>query len=236
MGLVLSIWSSAQSLEDHWMFDVAVGKGFANGKMAEKQAGYLTYQGSWSMNLAFTKYSSEGQLGKHDLFGYQFGWQFHSNRLDESVLMNLTPEPNRVEVDKGSQLLHGPVFRLEYTRAGQFAPYFGLGAHLLAVRASTFTLHYLPQSNFYQTATYKTSGWGRINASFSAYTGFHVVMPGNWTLGLNYELYLRDAWTSKYTVVADPAALDQQEVETTYLITHTGWVHHAELRVQFPLR
>ncbi|MBI1221217.1 MAG: hypothetical protein GC180_01330 [Bacteroidetes bacterium] len=233
--MVVSGNSRAQSLERHTYFEVSAGKGFASGKMTELKPGYLTYQGSWSFNMGFTHYSKEGQLGRKDLFGYHFGYQFHANSLDESVLNQINPSPNTYQINKGSQLMHGPVFRMEYTRSGRFAPYVGLGAHLLAVRPATFQMNYLPQDNYYQTNAYTSSPWGRINACFSAFTGFHIVMPGDWTIGLNYEVYLRDAWTSRYKVTSTPSAIDQKPVETDFNITHTAWVSHAELRVQFPL-
>ncbi|MDX5319786.1 MAG: hypothetical protein LPK45_01865 [Bacteroidota bacterium] len=234
--LLVSLGTSAQSLEGRPYFELSPGKALAFGPMTQSNSTFLKYTGAWSFNLGFTKYSSEGQLMNKDVIGYHFGYQFHSNTLDESDLLSITPVPNAYFVSKGNQLIHGPVFRLEYTRSGVFAPYAGIGAHLLAVRGSWFDLEFDAQQNYYQKASYKTSTWGTINPAFSVYGGIRVVMPGNWTIGLHYETYLRDAWSAKYTIIGTPATIDNTEVSRSFTLTEIGWLHHGELRVQFPLR
>lgn len=196
----------------------------------------LMYNGSWGLNLGFSKYSSDGQMLKGDVLGIQFGYLFHMNQLDASGLDSISPKPVSVDLHKSGQLLHGPYLRFEYTRAGKFAPYIGVGAHLLALRGAKFDVNFDPQDNYFKEAQYSTSSWGRVNACFSGYGGFRFVFPGDWTLGLNYELFLRDAWNAKYTIKAIPATLDNPEEEYSFILTQLGWNQRIELRLQLPLR
>lgn len=238
--LLISLWvslnSGAQSLEDNWYFDISAGAAQSFGPMTKTNPGRLIYNGAWGMNLGFTKYSSEGQMLKGDLIGCQFGYIFHMNQLDATDLNGISPTPTSLKIHKSGQLLHGPYIRFEYTRSGKFAPYLGVGAHLLALRGAKFDVRFDPQDNYYGELQYSTSSWGRINACFSGYGGLRFVMPGDWTLSLNYELFLRDAWNAKYTVKAIPAAIDNPEEEFTFKLTQLGWNQRVELRLQFPLR
>jgi hypothetical protein len=238
--LLISLWisfaSNAQSLEDNWYFDVSTGAAQTFGSMTKTNPGRLIYHGSWGLNLGFTKYSSEDQLLKGDLVGCQFGYLFHMNQADASDLGQISPTPASIKIHKSGQLLHGPYVRFEYTRAGKFAPYIGVGAHLLALRGAKFDVNFDPQDNYYGKLEYGTSSWGRVNACFSGFGGLRFVLPGDWSLSLNYELFLRDAWNAKYTIKAIPAAIDNPEEEFSFMLTQNGWNQRVELRLQLPLR
>lgn len=238
--LLLFLWvslnSGAQSLEDNWYFDASVGAAQTYGPMTRSNPGQLIYSGSWGLNLGFSKFSSKSQMLKGDLIGLQFGYLFHMNQLNAKDLKQIQPTPTSVDIHKSGQLLHGPYVRLEYSRSGKFAPYIGLGAHLLALRGPKFDLNFDPQDNYFQEAQYSTSSWGRVNASFSGFGGLRFVLPSDWSLSLNYELFLRDAWNAKYTIKAIPATLDNPEEEFTFILTQLGWNQRIELRLQLPLR
>lgn len=234
--LWLPLYSGAQSLEDNWYFDASVGAAQTFGSMTKPNEGHLIYDGAWGANLGISKYSSEGQLMKRDLIGVHFGYLFHMNQLNPADLNEVNPKPSSVDIHKSGQLLHGPFVRFEYTRSGMFAPYLGIGAHLLALRGAKFDLNFDPQDNYYRQAQYSTSAWGRINGCFSAYGGLRFVLPGDWSLSLNYEVFLRDSWNAKYTVKAIPAAIDKPEQEYTFILTQLGWNQRVELRLQLPLR
>jgi len=75
-----------------------------------------------------------------------------------------------------------------------------------------------------------------LNAGVSALAGLRLVMPNDWALGLHYELYVRDAWNTKYNLTAYPATIDNIEREESFILTQIGWNQHIELRLQMPLR
>jgi len=236
-SLLFQTGAFAQSIEEYWYFDVSAGATQSFGAMTESNnSSYMKVNGGWSMNLGFTKYGSKGQFFKQDVLGFHMGYQFHVNSMDMKELNRIDPSPSAYKVIKGSQLLHGPVMRLEYTRAGSFAPYIGLGAHLLALRGAQMDVEFRPQDNYYKKVEYRGSGWGRLNASVSALAGLRIVLPNDWALGLHYELYLRDAWNTKYNVTAIPATIDNVEREDSFILTQLGWNQHIELRLQMPLR
>jgi|GEM_PF-2219459 len=236
LSILFSLGANAQSLEDYWCFDISAGAAQTFGNMTQTNPAYLSNNGAWSMNLGFTKYSSKGQFFKKDLIGFQMGYQFHVNQVDGADLSKIDPAPSSYTFKKGNQLLHGPVMRLEYTRAGAFAPYIGLGAHLLALRGAQMDVEFDPKDNYYSKIEYRGSNWGRLNASLSVFGGIRLVLPNDWALGLNYEIYLRDAWNVKYNVTAIPATIDNVEREDSFILTQLGWNQHIELRLQMPLR
>lgn len=236
LAIICSSVAMAQSLNDKWYFDVSAGATQSFGSMNEQNSSYMKVQSGWSMNLGFTKFSSKGQFFRKDLIGFQIGYQFHVNTMDMGDLMRIEPTPSSYSAKKASQLLHGPVMRLEYTRAGTFAPYIGLGAHFLALRGAQMDVEFLPQDNYYKKLEYRGSGWGRLNASISGLAGIRLLMPNDWALGLHYEIYLRDAWNTKYNITAYPATIDNAEREESFILTQIGWNQHIELRLQMPLR
>jgi len=147
--LLLNTGLMAQSLEDYWYFDISAGATQSFGSMIESNnAAYMKVKGGWSMNLGFTKYGSKGQFFKNDVLGFHMGYQFHVNSIDATELNTIKPSPAGYSMKKSSQLIHGPVMRLEYTRAGSLAPYIGVGAHLMAVRGAEMDVDFSPQDNY----------------------------------------------------------------------------------------
>lgn len=234
--LLLSLVSSAQrSLEDYWTFDVHLGRPMLLGPMNETNSGVFKYQGLWAGSLGFSKYGTSGQFGKNDILGVNIGYFFQVNKGDASDLLLMNPTPATYQTSKANQLLHGPTFRVEYTRNGDFAPYIALGGHLLGLRGTVFELEFDPKDNLYQTVSYKNKALGGFNGCFSINGGLRYVLPGNWALSLDYELFLRQYWRVKYVSTAIPYVASEPELESEFILSQKGLNHQIRLRLQLPL-
>lgn len=206
------------------------------GNMAVENKAKLRFDGVWSMGVAIGKYGNEGRLFRKDVVGFQMGYLFHVNSLDDSYMDELEPQPSSVNLHKPGQLLHGPFARLEYSFNRRVAPFIGAGAHLLALRGAKFDLNFDVQDNYYKQVRYEPNTWGRINPCFSGFGGLRVLFKNDWALAAQYEIFLRDTWTVKYKIIAMPATVDNPEKESSQLLTQKGWNQHVELRLQIPLR
>ena len=233
---LFSLTSFAQrSMEDYWTFDVQLGRPFLLGPINTTNPGVLKYQGLWSGSVGFSKYGTSGQFGKNDIIGVNFGYFFQVNQGDASDLLLMNPPPSTFTLIKANQLLHGPSFRIEYTRHGNFAPYIALGGHLLGLRGTVFDLEFDPKNNLYQSVSYKNKALGGFNGCFSINGGLRYVLPGSWALSLDYELFLRQYWRVKYVTTAIPYIATEPEEESEFILSQKGLNHQIRLRLQLPL-
>lgn len=223
-------------MEGQRSFEISGGYALTTGNMAVENASKLTHTGLFDWGFAFGFYGREGVMGKKDIFGMKLGWDFHYNTLAEKSIENLEPTPASYAIEKKNMLAHGPYIKVEYTLNYRVQPMIGLGAHLLGVRGSQFTLYNNPKDNFYKEVVYTPGGWGRINPAFSANAGFRILISDKFALNFNYELFLRNSWTTKYKIEATPASSEYAKLEQDWYVRQIGWMHHATATLQFLLR
>ncbi len=233
--LLFSIGASAQSNEGRLTLDVTGGWAGTMGNMTKPNPSLLSHNGVWHWGIGLTKFSWAGKLGKKDMVAWRYGYDFQYNYLDKNVFAELSPMPEEVDFIRRNQLVHGPYVKFEYTADYPFQPFIGIGGHLTAVRASEFEFEYAPDMNYYQKVEFVPGGWGRLNPSFTAHTGFRILFPSSLSLSFQYEIFLRNTWTSRYNVTATPYVADGEVLETSQFVTQLGWMHRIDLQLNIPL-